>query len=519
MYMSNPQVLIVGAGPSGLVLALWLTKVGVPVRIVDKLGASGTTSRALVFHVRNLEFYRQMSIDQFPAQQGVEAKVGGLWLRGNRVGRIRFGQLGIALSRYASPLIYPQDLHEQMLIERLSSLNVYVERETELVDLIPSKVGVSATLRKSDGKIEKLEVLYLAGCDGAHSTVRETLQIDFPGGTYSDIYYVADIQATGPVINGELNIALDDADFLAIFPMKGKGRARLVGAVRQEIPNDSDLTWDDVRSRIIQHLKMELVEVKWFSTYRVHHRVAAAFQKQRVFLLGDAAHIHSPFGGQGMNTGIGDAVNLAWKLAAVLKGVAPPSLLLTYEVERIAFARRLVSTTDRAFAFVSSRGPWATRIRLYIVPWLLPFLFQFALVRRMMYRIISQIAIRYPQSPLSHGTAGTMDGGQRLPWVKFQNPVGIETDNFSCLSSMDWQIHCYGDANSALKTMCDDRGIALHVFCWESAMKKAGLQRNAAYVIRPDGHIGIVDPKADTEKICFYLDTWIKYNSAKAKVY
>jgi 2-polyprenyl-6-methoxyphenol hydroxylase-like FAD-dependent oxidoreductase len=510
---STPQVLIVGAGPTGLVLALWLTKVGVPVRIIDKLRAPELTSRALVFHVRNLEFYRQMGVDQFLAQQSVEAKIGGLWLRGNRVGQIQFDQLGIALSRYVSPLIYPQDLHEQMLIERLSSLNVHIERETELVGLTPSKDGVSATLRKAGGKTEKFEVLYLAGCDGAHSTVRETLQIDFPGGTYSDIYYVADIRATGPVINGQLNIALDDADFLAIFPMKGKGRARLVGAVRQEMSDHRDLAWDDVSSRIIQHLKMELEEVKWFSTYHVHHRVAAAFQKQQVFLLGDAAHIHSPFGGQGMNTGIGDAVNLGWKLAAVLKGVAPPSLLQTYEPERIAFARRLVSTTDRAFVLASSRSPWATRIRLYIVPWLLPFLFQFTLVRRIMYRTVSQIAIRYPQSPLSHGSAGTIDGGQRLPWVKFQNPVGTETDNFSCLSSMDWQIHCYGDANSALKAMCHDRGIALHVFPWGSTMKKAGLKRNAAYVIRPDGHIGIVDPQGDTEKISSYVGTWISRTS------
>lgn len=507
--MSNPQVLIVGAGPTGLVLALWLTKVGVPVRIIDKLGAPGTTSRALVFHVRNLEFYRQMGIDQFPAQQGVEASAGGLWLRGSRVGQIGFDQLGIALSRYSSPLIYPQDLHEQMLIERLASLNVRVERETELVDLISSKNGVSATLRKARGESENFDVLYLAGCDGAHSTVRERLQINFPGGTYSDLFYVADIQARGPAINGHVNIALDDADFLAIFPMKGKGRARLVGAVRQHLPNDGDLTWDDVSSRIIQHLKMELEEVKWFSTYHVHHRVAAAFQKQRIFLLGDAAHIHSPFGGQGMNTGIGDAVNLAWKLAAVLKGTGPPSLLQTYESERIVFARRLVSTTDRAFAFASSRGPWATNIRLYIVPWLVPFLFQFALVRRTMYRTVSQIGIRYPQSPLSHGSAGTLDGGQRLPWVKLKNSAGAEPDNFSCLSSMDWQIHCYGEANPALKAMCHDRRIALHVFPWEPAMKKPGLKRNSVYVIRPDGHIGIVDPKGDTKKLSSYLETWI----------
>jgi 2-polyprenyl-6-methoxyphenol hydroxylase-like FAD-dependent oxidoreductase len=511
--MTQPQVLIVGAGPTGLVLALWLTKVGISIRIIDKLSAPGTTSRALVFHVRSLEFYRQMGIDQFAVQQGVEANVGNLWLRGSRVGQIRFGDLGVALSRFSSPLIFPQDFHEKMLIEQLGALNVHVERETELVDFTLAEDGVTAKLQKVSGARETFQVPYLAGCDGARSTVRERLQIDFPGGTYSDTYYVADIEATGPVINGQVNIALDDADFLAVFPMKGERRARLVGAVRQEMPKGRDLAWDDVSQRIIHHLKMEVKEVKWFSTYRVHHRVASAFKKDRVFLLGDAAHVHSPVGGQGMNTGIGDAVNLAWKLAAVLKGRSPAKLLETYEPERIAFARQLVATTDRVFAFVSARGPFATWVRLYIVPRLLPFLFQFAAVRRRMYRIVSQIAIRYPQSPLSHGPAGTIKGGKRLPWVQIDPPAAASTDNFACLSALNWQIHCYGEGPSDLKTLCDARGIQFHHFPWTPASHNAGLIRSAAYILRPDGYICVVVPDADPKKISSYLETWLLNNN------
>ncbi len=162
---------------------------------------------------------------------------------------------------------------------------------------------------------------YLAGCDGAHSTVRETLATGFPGGTYSGLFYVADVEAAGPAADGEIHVELEEADFLAVFPFKGTGRLRLVGPVRWDLDREHrELTFDDIRERAIGNLQLSIIKVNWFSTYRVHHRVAARFRAGRAFLLGDAAHVHSPVGGQGMNTGIGDAVNLAWKLAAVLKG-------------------------------------------------------------------------------------------------------------------------------------------------------------------------------------------------------
>ena len=287
--MTDHEVLIVGAGPTGLVLALWLVKSGIPVRIIDKTDSPGTTSRALVFHARNLEFYSQLGIDRIAIEQGIEFKRANLWLRGRRVGSVSFGDIGVPISPYQYALIYPQDLHEQMLVEQLATLGVHVERGTELINFTQSENEVRAEIRTKSGEVEVSRVAYLAGCDGARSTVREKLGIGFPGGTYAETYYVADISGNGAVINGELSLALDDADFLAIFPMKGEGRARLVGTVRQEADRQSELCWEDVSQTIIHHLKLNVDEVKWFSSYRVHHRVAAHFQKANVFLLGDAA--------------------------------------------------------------------------------------------------------------------------------------------------------------------------------------------------------------------------------------
>ena len=186
--------------------------------------------------------------------------------------------------------------------------------------------------------------------------MREALGIGFPGGTYEHMFYVADVEASGATMNGELHVALDRTDFLVVFPLKGERRARLIGTVREgEIKQQrEEMTWEDVSKRVLEWIRIDVETVNWFSTYRVHHRVADHFRKGRAFLLGDAAHIHSPVGGQGMNTGIGDAVNLGWKLAAVVGGRAHASILDSYEQERIGFARQLVATTDRAFTGVTS---------------------------------------------------------------------------------------------------------------------------------------------------------------------
>jgi FAD binding domain-containing protein len=307
-------------------------------------------------------------------------------------------------------------------------------------------------------------------------------------------------------MNGELHGALDTSEFLIVFPLKDEGRARLIGTVRVDSEHQrEELTWDDVSRRVFEWLPIEVERVHWFSTYRVHHRVADRFRQGRAFLLGDAAHIHSPVGGQGMNTGIGDAVNLAWKIAHVERGRAHPSLLDTYEPERIAFARRLVATTDRAFTGVTSDGAIARQVRLNIVPALVPAAFAIKAARRFMFRTISQTELNYRHSTLSQGRAGTVRGGDRLPWVK--PDMNEVEDNFTPLTSLDWQVHVYGDAGPDIHALCKVRKLALHVFVWRREMARTGLRCHAVYLVRPDGYVALVAAEGDSAAIASYLDS------------
>ena len=352
-------VLIVGAGPTGLVLALWLTRLGVRVRIIDETAEPGTTSRALAVQVRTLEFYQQIGLADDLVRRGCQVSSVSFWADGRKRGRpVPFGNMGKGLTPFPYALIFPQDEHENLLVERLAANGVAVERQTKLLSMKQGADRVETRLRLRDGSEETCCASYLAGCDGAHSKVREELGIHFPGGTYEHLFYVADVEASGAAVNGQLHVALDTADFLIAFPLKRDGRARLVGAMRREPERQGEkLSWDDVSKKVIDWMRIGVTKVNWFSTYHVHHRVANQFRNGRTFLLGDAAHIHSPVGGQGMNTGIGDAVNLAWKLAAVLDVRAAESILDSYEPERIGFALRLVATTDRGFTFITSSGP------------------------------------------------------------------------------------------------------------------------------------------------------------------
>jgi 2-polyprenyl-6-methoxyphenol hydroxylase-like FAD-dependent oxidoreductase len=417
--------------------------------------------------------------------------------------------MGAGLSPFPFALIFPQDEHERLLIDRLAELGIQAERETELLSFDDSSGRVVAQLKRLDGSVETCEAAYIAGCDGAHSTVREALKIGFPGGDYAHLFYVADAQASGATMNGELHVALDESDFLAVFPLNGEGRARLVGTLQAHPEHQSEnekLSWNDVSKRVLEWIPINVERVNWFSTYRVHHRVAEHFQKGNAFLLGDAAHIHSPVGGQGMNTGIGDAVNLAWKLAAVLQGRAEAEILESYEPERIAFARRLVATTDRAFTGVTSAGAVARLIRLRIVPLLLPSFFSFAAMRRYMFRVVSQTAVNYRHSSLSEGRAGKVQGGDRLPWVEIDSSNGCGKDNFAPLTSRAWQVHVYGEAAPEIVGVCDARKLPLHLFPWHPEMGRRGLRRNAVYVIRPDGYVGLADAGSSAETIIRYFD-------------
>jgi 2-polyprenyl-6-methoxyphenol hydroxylase-like FAD-dependent oxidoreductase len=504
---SDTDVLIVGAGPTGLVLALWLQRLGIRVRVIDKAAAPGTTSRALAVHARTLELYRQLGLAEKIVGRGLELSAVNLWVRGERVGHVAFGDIGRGVSAFPYILIFQQDQHEALLIDELRALGVEVERPTELVDVEEQGDHVRARLRR-DGEDSTCRAAFLAGCDGAHSRVREGLAVGFPGGTYEHLFYVADVALSGPVADQQLHVALDDADFIAIFPLAAPGTARLIGTITEAAAGQArdQIGWDDVSPTALQHLQMKIERVNWFSTYRVHHRVAERFRRGRVFLVGDAAHIHSPVGGQGMNTGIGDAVNLAWKLAAVLRDRASPALLDSYEPERIRFAERLVATTDRAFTFATRPGALARRVRINLVPALVPPLMLRTAVRRFVYRTISQTAIQYRHSELSEGSAGPVHGGDRLPWIPPTADSPAAPDNFAPLRTLDWQLHVYGQPPPALVDAARRRGLPLHTFPWQPQMATAKLVRDAAYLVRPDGYLALVDPHASAPTLERYLD-------------
>jgi len=498
--MMHSDVLIIGAGPTGLILALWLTKLGVKVRIVDKTAEPGTTSRALGVQARTLELYRQLDLTDAVLDHGHKVPAVNLWVKGEPATRLSFERIGSDLTPYSFLHIFPQDQHERLLIERLQALGVFVERRTELVSFTEEGGRVIARLRGPESREETCETSYIAGCDGAHSTVRGTIGTGFPGGTYRQVFYVADVEAAGPPVNGELHVDLDEADFLAVFPLAGKGRARLIGTVRDERADHADtLKFEDVSDRAIKHLKVDVRKVNWFSTYHVHHRVAEHFRKGRAFLVGDAAHIHSPAGGQGMNTGIGDAVNLAWKLAMVLRGHASDKLLDSYEAERIGFARRLVATTDRVFSFVTAEGRIADIVRTRIAPVLIPTAMAFEAAREYLFRTVSQITLNYRGGPLSVGAAGHVHGGDRLPWVSIDGK-----DNFELLAEMNWQVHVYGSASADLSAWCAGHGMPLHVFDWRLEHEAAGLARDAIYLLRPDTYVALTDPSGTPDALDRY---------------
>lgn len=493
--MENPSVLIVGAGPTGLLLALWLARRGVLFRIVDGKSGPGQASRAMAVQARTLEFYRQLGFADAVVASGVPMDTLHLWEGGHEAAVMPLGDFGRDQSPYPFVLSYPQDDHERLLVAKLAESGVNVEWNTELVSFTQDDAGVRATLRKG-GTEETLEAAYLCGCDGAHSAVRHGLDIGFPGGTYDQRFYVADADVTGrSAQDHDIVICMEESGFGLCLPVRSTGMHRLIGAVPSEA-GEAPTDFEAIRPTVERIMGLQVRSVNWFSTYQVHHRVADRFRQGRAFLLGDAGHVHSPAGGQGMNTGLGDAVNLAWKLASVLKDGASPGLLDTYEPERIAFARLLVQTTDRVFQTTTGKGALSRLVRTLIAPHLIPFAFRFAGVRRSAFDTVSQIRIEYRHSPLSEGHAGDVHGGDRLPWTG-----STGTDNFEPLGSLGWQIHVYGTPTDDLRQAADDLRMPLHAFTWREAMRPHGLLRDGAYLLRPDGYVAVADANGDTDSI------------------
>jgi 2-polyprenyl-6-methoxyphenol hydroxylase-like FAD-dependent oxidoreductase len=502
--MTNAPVLIVGAGPTGLNLALSLARRGVPFRLISEGEGPGEHSRAMVVQARTLEFYGQFGFADEVVERGIKAgaahlREGGDNSRGREVISFSFKDLGEGLSPYPFALAYPQDDHERFLVNELKADGGSIEWRSRLTGFSEDGDGVRATV-SHDGRTEEIEAAYICGCDGARSVVRQTLGVGFPGGTYEQLFYVADVRiASG--FERDLYINLDEHILTLMFPVRSSGMQRLIGLVPPELSERQDLTFEDIRDKVEPLLDVKVTEVNWFAAYRVHHRVADRFRVGRAFLLGDAGHIHSPVGGQGMNTGIGDAINLGWKLAQALQGRADLSLLDSYEPERVGFARSLVATTDRAFTPMVAEGLRGELTRRFLAPLFLTVATRFALSRHAIFRVVSQTRIHYAESPLSEGKAGEVHGGDRLPWVR----TGAD-DNFAPLRSLDWQVHVYGEIKQSLEAACRELGLPAYVFAWSDGADSAGLARDAAYLVRPDGHVALASSEQSVTKLKAFVD-------------
>lgn len=495
------DVLIVGAGPTGLAHALWLTAQGIRVRIIDRNEGPGSTSRAMAVQARTLELYRQTGLSDEVVLAGFRNPAMNIWARGRHRARVALQDIGSEVSPYPYILVYPQDFHEKMLVSKLESLGVTVERRTELLSFTDEDGRITGRLRHADGTEEVTSATYLAACDGANSTVRKQLGIRFDGGTYRHVFYVADVELSNMEHAGEAHVAFNGPDFVVILSYSADGKARLIGTVRDERADHPEmLTFDDVGHEALKSVGAHISAVNWFSHYRAHHRVAGHFRQGRVFLLGDAGHVHSPVGGQGMNTGILDAINLAWKLAAVLRGQAGDSLLDTYANEREAFARELVRTTDRVFSLITGEGAGADLLRSFGIPFIASAVYKISSARELLFRVVSQTSLAYKESPLSEGKAGDVSGGERLPWVHMDG-----ADNFEPLPVIGWQVHVYGEATDPLRLWCREKNVTLREFAWSVKHGEAGLMKDAVYLLRPDSWVALAAPDHGVEALDAYV--------------
>lgn len=497
MNSASSDVLIAGAGPSGLLLALELCRHGLRPRIIDPLPGPSPLSRALVVHARTLELLdRHQLADAFVAR-GEVVRGGAMRRRGRVVATVPLGRIGEGLSPFPFLLILSQDQTEALLREALGRYGVTVEWNTALLDLTQDEQGVTATLQTAGEQPSTARAAYLAGCDGDRSAVRKALGIGFPGGTYEQTFYVADTLTEGlppdPQAGRQLQIALAPRTFNAFFPMPG-GRTRILGLLPPGTPTEG-ITFADVQPALEAAEHIRVRAVNWFSTYRVHHRVADHFRLGRAFLVGDAGHIHSPAGGQGMNTGLGDAANLGWKLAAVLRQAAPEALLDTYEAERLPFARELVATTDQAFTGATRASAWAGFVRTQLAPRLLPLALRWPALRRRLFRAISQTVIAYPDSPLSQGQAAAVAGGQRLPWAP---------GRYEALRPAGWHLLHVGP-NPAARTWAATQGLPA-----TEVAPAAGEAAGAVYLMRPDAYVGQAAATFAEAAFSAYARQWLR---------
>ncbi len=396
MQTQETDVLIIGAGPTGLALALELATRGVACRIVDKLAERSDKSRAFVVHARTLELLDRHGLADELVARGRTTLAGEIVVEGHKRADIVLADIGVEDTRFPFLLFLSQVETERVLERAFAATGGQVERPAELVALAQDGAGVRARLRRGDAE-DEVTARWVVGCDGAHSFVRKAAGLSFAGAPYEQNFMLADV-AIDWAEPPRLRALLMRSGLMMMIPFPGD-LYRLVCAGG---PTTGDPTLADFQALFDEASPYagRLHDPAWLARFRLHHRGVAHYRVGRLFVAGDAAHIHSPAGGQGMNTGIQDAINLGWKLAMVVRGEAPEALLDSYDAERLPVGRRLLEVTDRMFGVLATSSRPLLALRNLLVPFLAPALLASRHRREKAFRFVSQLAIRYRKSPI-----------------------------------------------------------------------------------------------------------------------
>jgi len=497
-------------------LANQLVRRGVRVLIIDRHAGPSLQTRALGVQARTMEIYSKLGIVDRALDLGKRATGANIWAQGRKMARVPLGEAGQGATPYPFILILGQDDNERIMGDKLRDLGVSVQWNTELVGLEQEPGAVAVALQRPDGTNRKIHAGWVAGCDGARSSVRELSGITFPGAPYEHVFFVADAEATGSMVQDEVNVYLWQEGFHLLFPMRGKDHWRIVGIVPPTLRDRDDVTFEAVIPSLRKEAGagLSFKTCTWFSTYRIHHRSASHFRDRRCFLLGDAAHIHSPVGAQGMNTGLQDAYNLAWKLALVVKDRAQAALLDSYEEERVPVARRLLNTTDRAFRLVVSDSRLAGLLRTKILARIAAFAMSRERIQRVAFRIVSQIGIHYRKSSLSKSLEGLPEsaprGGDRFPWLrlKFRADGSVE-DLFQKLDDTQFDLIVIGQPSPPEGTLNLGGLLRIHVIPVDPIndveLARIQIPQPSFYLVRPDGHVGLCGVRLEAAAVERYV--------------
>ncbi len=457
-------------------------------------------SRALIVHARTLEIYDHMGLANAALLQGNIVQKVHFIIKGKEVQEIQLGRIGEGLSPFPFLLVLEQSKNEELLYKALKGYGGDVLWNTEMLSVQQDEKNVCVVVRNGEEEFD-IHADYVIAADGGSSAVRQALDIPFEGATYEHIFYVADTKLNKQWSHDVLTIYLSNQTFLGLFPMQGESRFRAIGILPVTFQNEHPQNFDQIAPHIQAQIEKQVnfSDVSWFSIYRLHHRCIEHFRKDRIFFAGDAAHIHSPAGGQGMNTGLQDAYNLAWKLAMVIQEIVDKKILDTYEQERLPFSRQLVRSTDKAFSLVTS-GKWYHRVlRLGIVPVLLPLFFRLKRMRLKIFNTVSQIGIKYIQSDLTVNRVMQVlpvKAGQRFPFLKTEAGTSIyEMMKEPLFYAV---VFTKGENDNLLKEVSDMEKHLAHMIrvivlkdeprIWQELK----LKKDTIIIVRPDHYIGLI---------------------------